>query len=232
MREAVKVSQRFAGAARPLPQRRDRSRRRLHLRTASDVLIGGIMEHIEQAGVHSGDSACSLPPYSLSETSQDELRARPSLMAQGAECRRPDERAVRDPDSVIGETVLAAHFPAGAGQPVVVIGNQGAAAALRAAFAATPGIAGVTPPAARAGHAYLEGTLTSPPDSAAAYATIDRVRAAVHTVRGADAKVGGNTAINLDVQRASAHDRNLIIPLILAVVFIILALLLRASWHR
>ena len=61
------------------------------------------------------------------------------------------------PDSVIGEAVLAAHFPAGAGQPVVVIGNQNAAAALRAAFAATPGIAGVTPPAARAGHAYLEG---------------------------------------------------------------------------
>ena len=132
------------------------------------------------------------------------------------------------PDSVIGEAVLAAHFPAGAGQPVIVIGNQNAAAALRAAFAATPGIAGVTPPAARAGHAYLQGTLTSPPDSAAAYATIDRVRAAVHAVPGADAKVGGNTAINLDVQRASAHDRNLIIPLILAVVFIILALLLRA----
>jgi putative drug exporter of the RND superfamily len=132
------------------------------------------------------------------------------------------------PDSVIGETVLAAHFPAGAGQPVVVIGNPSAAAALRAAFAATPGIAGVTPPAARAGHAYLQGTLTSAPDSQAAYATIDRVRAAVHAVPGADAKVGGNTAINLDVQRASAHDRNLIIPLILAVVFIILALLLRA----
>ena len=70
------------------------------------------------------------------------------------------------PDSVIGEAVLAAHFPAGAGQPVIVIGNQNAAAALRAAFAATPGIASVTPPAARAGHAYLQGTLTSPPDSA------------------------------------------------------------------
>ena len=132
------------------------------------------------------------------------------------------------PDSVVGEAVLAAHFPAGAGQPVIVIGNQNAAAALRAAFAATPGIASVTPPAARAGHAYLQGTLTSPPDSAGAYTTIDRVRAAVHAVPGADAKVGGNTAINLDVQRASAHDRNLIIPLILAVVFIILALLLRA----
>jgi RND superfamily putative drug exporter len=132
------------------------------------------------------------------------------------------------PDSVIGETVLAAHFPAGAGQPVVVIGNQNAAASLRSAFAATPGIASVTPPAARAGHTYLEGTLTSPPDSAAAYTTIDRVRAAVHAVPAADAKVGGNTAVNLDVQRASAHDRNIIIPLILAVVFIILALLLRA----
>ncbi len=39
-----------------------------------DVLIGGIMQHIEQAGVHSGDSACSLPPYSLSQEIQDELR--------------------------------------------------------------------------------------------------------------------------------------------------------------
>ncbi len=38
------------------------------------VLIGGIMEHIEQAGVHSGDSACSLPPYTLSEEIQEQLR--------------------------------------------------------------------------------------------------------------------------------------------------------------
>ncbi|MCX7622091.1 MAG: carbamoyl phosphate synthase large subunit, partial [Acidimicrobiales bacterium] len=40
-----------------------------------EVLIGGIMEHIEQAGVHSGDSACSLPPYTLSVAIQDRLRA-------------------------------------------------------------------------------------------------------------------------------------------------------------
>ncbi|MDR1076755.1 MAG: carbamoyl-phosphate synthase large subunit [Xanthomonadaceae bacterium] len=38
------------------------------------VLIGGVMEHIEEAGVHSGDSSCSLPPYSLSAATQDELR--------------------------------------------------------------------------------------------------------------------------------------------------------------
>jgi len=47
------------------------------------VLIGGIMEHIEQAGVHSGDSACSLPPFSLSAAMQDELRKQTVAMAKG-----------------------------------------------------------------------------------------------------------------------------------------------------
>ena len=47
-----------------------------------DVMIGGIMEHIEQAGVHSGDSACSLPPYTLSAVLQDELRRQTALMAK------------------------------------------------------------------------------------------------------------------------------------------------------
>ena len=46
-----------------------------------DVLIGGIMEHIEQAGVHSGDSACSLPPYTLSAEIQDRLREQMRAMA-------------------------------------------------------------------------------------------------------------------------------------------------------
>jgi carbamoyl-phosphate synthase large subunit len=39
-----------------------------------NVLIGGVMEHIEEAGVHSGDSSCSLPPYSLSPATQAALR--------------------------------------------------------------------------------------------------------------------------------------------------------------
>jgi len=46
------------------------------------VMIGGIMEHIEQAGVHSGDSACSLPPYTLSVKLQDELRRQTEAMAR------------------------------------------------------------------------------------------------------------------------------------------------------
>ena len=48
----------------------------------TDTMIGGIMEHIEQAGVHSGDSACSLPPYTLSAELQDELRRQTSIMAK------------------------------------------------------------------------------------------------------------------------------------------------------
>ena len=46
------------------------------------VIIGGIMEHVEQAGVHSGDSACSLPPFSLSQALQDELRRQTVAMAK------------------------------------------------------------------------------------------------------------------------------------------------------
>jgi carbamoyl-phosphate synthase large subunit len=45
------------------------------------TFIGGVMEHIEQAGVHSGDSACSLPPYSLSAATVDELKRQSAAMA-------------------------------------------------------------------------------------------------------------------------------------------------------
>jgi carbamoyl-phosphate synthase large subunit len=48
----------------------------------TDVLIGGIMEHIEEAGVHSGDSACSLPPFNLSQELQSQLRRQTIAMAK------------------------------------------------------------------------------------------------------------------------------------------------------
>ncbi|MGA1714752.1 MAG: carbamoyl-phosphate synthase large subunit, partial [Methylophilaceae bacterium] len=47
-----------------------------------NVVVGGIMQHIEQAGVHSGDSACSLPPFDLSEKIQQELIQQTKLLAQ------------------------------------------------------------------------------------------------------------------------------------------------------
>ncbi len=48
-----------------------------------DVVIGGIMQHVEQAGVHSGDSGCSIPPYSLDEATQAELRVQVEKLARG-----------------------------------------------------------------------------------------------------------------------------------------------------
>jgi RND superfamily putative drug exporter len=134
------------------------------------------------------------------------------------------------PDSVVGEQVITTHFPGagGAGDPVAIVADAGSAERVRAAVADTAGIAAVSTPVVRDGHAYLEGTLTDPADSPAAYATIDRLRDSVHAVPDANAMVGGNTAINLDLQRAAKHDRNLIVPIVLAVVLIILMVLLRA----
>ena len=135
-----------------------------------------------------------------------------------------------NPDSIVGEEVLARHFPAGAGNPVVVISNAEQGPAVKAALASTEGIdpASVSEPVAKGGRAYVVGTLNAAPDSPAAFDTIDRVRDRMHAVPGADAQVGGNTAINLDLQRAARYDRNLIIPIVLVVVLVILALLLRA----
>jgi RND superfamily putative drug exporter len=132
------------------------------------------------------------------------------------------------PDAVTGEQVLARHFPAGEGNPVQVIGNAEATSQLQSAVSGTAGVTTVTRPVVRDGLAYLEGTLTSAPDSQAGYDTVDRLRASVHAIPGADAKVGGGSAVNLDIQRATRHDRNLVVPLVLLVVLVILALVLRA----
>jgi putative drug exporter of the RND superfamily len=138
-------------------------------------------------------------------------------------------------DSVTGEAVLGKYFPVGGATPVVVIANATQAADVQKALAGTQGIvADSVKPATESagtiknGFAYLEGTLVDPPDSPAAADTVDRVRAAVHAVPGADAKVGGFSAINMDVQRAVSRDSKVIMPLVLVVVLIVLALLLRA----
>ena len=60
-----------------------------------DYVIGGIMEHIEHAGVHSGDSACSLPPKTISREVQDEIRRHTIALAKALNVRGLDERPVR-----------------------------------------------------------------------------------------------------------------------------------------
>ncbi|MEU5882823.1 MMPL family transporter [Spirillospora sp. NPDC047279] len=135
---------------------------------------------------------------------------------------------VDKPDSIVGAEAVARHFPAGSGAPAVVIANASASDEIARAVAGTPGIAEVGKPATVNGLVQYEATLANAADSKAAQNTIDRLRDNVHRVPDANAKVGGQTATNLDIQRASVRDNKVIIPIVLVVVFLILVALLRA----
>jgi RND superfamily putative drug exporter len=132
------------------------------------------------------------------------------------------------PEAVVGEEVLARHFPAGAGEPLVVIARPDHLDAVTQALAGVPGIAGVGKPVSAGGTGFVEATLADPADSQAAKDTVGRARDAVHGVPGADAKVGGQTAVVIDTLHASSRDNFVVIPAILLVVLLILGLLLRA----
>jgi putative drug exporter of the RND superfamily len=93
--------------------------------------------------------------------------------------------------------------------------------AVLAAVRGTEGVADARPAGQTAELVRVRATLRDPPDSQAERATIDRLRDAVE---GADAVVGGQSAQNLDLARASARDRNVVIPLVLLVVLVVLGL--------
>ncbi|MDQ3629262.1 MAG: MMPL family transporter, partial [Actinomycetota bacterium] len=131
------------------------------------------------------------------------------------------------PDSIKGEAVIAAHFESDAGSPVAVITTEQDAAAVGEAVRGTTGIADVAEPVTRAGTTFIAAELTSAPIGDEAYATVERVRDAAHGV-DPDSLVGGVSALNLDIQESSGRDNLVVIPLILVVVFLILAVLLRA----
>ena len=132
--------------------------------------------------------------------------------------------------SVIAEERIAEHFPAGAGDPMQIISNADQAAEVREVVAGVEGVdaASVTEPQVSGDLAYLEATLDVPSDSEAAKTAVEDTRTALDDVEGADALVGGNTALNLDVQEASSADNRLIIPIILLVVLLVLMILLRS----
>ena len=153
------------------------------------------------------------------------------------------EAFVERTDSVIGQEQLADHFPGGLGTPAIIIANESAVADVTAAAKATPGVADVAaftgvpagvpgadalPPKVVGGRVQLQVTLSDAADSPAAIDAVKQLRTNVHAVPGADAIVGGQTASQLDVDEASLHDRNLIIPVVLVVIFLILMLLLRS----
>ncbi|WP_439028899.1 MMPL family transporter [Gordonia terrae] len=137
-------------------------------------------------------------------------------------------------ESQEGQRVLTAHFDAGDGSPAVIIANDDSLQQVRAAATGVEGVAEVAPvtsngaPTIVDGRIALQATLTDPADSLAAEETIERLRDAVRGVDGADALVGGPTAVDLDTKTTAIHDRNLIIPIVSVVVLLILCALLRS----
>ncbi|WP_443067439.1 MMPL family transporter [Streptomyces sp. NBC_01426] len=160
----------------------------------------------------------------------------PALSSKGVPL---DEIFVNDAPSVSAQQTLARHFPAGSGNPAVIIANAEQAAEVRAAAESTPGVAGVRPftgggrpgavdPLVKDGRIRLDATLQAAADSDTAKETLHRLRERVHGVPGADAKVGGYTAQQYDTQQTAARDRTIIVPVVLAIILLILMGLLRS----
>ena len=135
---------------------------------------------------------------------------------------------VGEADPVAGEEILGRHFDIGTGNPFVVVGSADRVSVVESALTRVDGLGSVKAPVVKDGLFYIEGTLADPPDSNAAEATIDRTRDVVHGIEGADAKVGGSTAVLLDSKRAAERDNKVIVPLVLVLILLILMVLLRA----
>jgi RND superfamily putative drug exporter len=137
---------------------------------------------------------------------------------------------VGTPGSVVGQRMLAAHYPAGASRPVQVVAAATAATAVTAALRGVDGVAEVRGPVPATDGALvrIDAVLAEPADSPAAIATVDRIRVAVRAVPDADALVGGATASAMARTAAQEHDRRTVIPLVLLVVLGVLVALLRA----
>ncbi|MFD6159855.1 MMPL family transporter [Nocardia sp. NPDC060256] len=132
-------------------------------------------------------------------------------------------------ESVDGFDTLATHFPSGTADPTVVIARESATSRIDEALSNTPGVVrttktGTTP----SGSMRWSVVIDAPPGSGRAFDTIDTIRDRVAQIPDADALVGGSDAEALDTRTAAAHDRAIIIPLILAIVLVVLLVLLRA----
>jgi putative drug exporter of the RND superfamily len=141
-----------------------------------------------------------------------------------------DETFTKEVGSVTGQRLLERHYPGGASAPADILTTAGTADQVAAAARRVDGVADVHPPerAADGRWARIQAVLAAAPETAAAKDTVDRLRAQVHAVPGAQALVGGQTAATLDTERIAARDNRVVMPLILAVVLLVLVALLRA----
>jgi RND superfamily putative drug exporter len=139
----------------------------------------------------------------------------------------------KDVESQQGQTILAAHFPAGASEPAeVVVTDPAQVDPLRVALSLTPGVASgplaVGPVSARRGVAVFDVTLAANPSSQRAFGLVAGLRRVARATAGTRALIGGPSAEEVDLRTAATRDKNVIVPMIVLVVFLILALLLRA----
>jgi RND superfamily putative drug exporter len=160
----------------------------------------------------------------------------PSLASKGVPL---DETFVGEARSVQAQRTLGAHFPGGSGNPAIVLAAADRADQVVAAAEKTDGVASAAPVTASGrpgggepltvdGRVRVDVTLSAAADSDAAKDAVARLRAALHAVPGADAKVGGYTAQQYDTLRTAERDRTLIVPVVLAIIFVILVALLRS----
>ncbi|HEY5199160.1 MAG TPA: MMPL family transporter [Solirubrobacteraceae bacterium] len=138
-----------------------------------------------------------------------------------------------DVESAQGQTILAAHYPAGESEPVQVVDPGGRdLRAVRRAVAKVPGVVpgvlGVGPVQSVKGISLFNVTLAANPASRSAFATIAPLRRAAKAAGGQGILIGGPTAQEFDLRTAATHDTGVVVPLIVIVVFLILALLLRS----
>ncbi|MFI7359351.1 MMPL family transporter [Streptomyces avidinii] len=139
-----------------------------------------------------------------------------------------DEIFVNEAPSVTGQKELGRHFPGGAGNPAVVIAAADRQTQVREGAAGTQGVDAAAVRGEQDGLVRIDVVLKDPADSAAAKETVVRLREAVHSVPGAQALVGGYTAQAYDTQKTAERDREVIVPVVLAIILVILVLLLRS----
>ncbi|GAB3580471.1 MMPL family transporter [Calidifontibacter terrae] len=137
------------------------------------------------------------------------------------------ESFLGNPQSVTASQVLADHYPNNAGNTAYVTATASGAGQVAAA-AQRAGVVLEGQPMIKGDRALIVGALRGDPLDQASYDQVAALRSAVHGVAGADARVGGTSAIQKDVLDASNRDNKVIIPLTLLVVMLVLMALLRA----
>ncbi|MFF2787857.1 MMPL family transporter [Streptomyces sp. NPDC058049] len=139
-----------------------------------------------------------------------------------------DELFVNEAPSVTGQKELGRHFPGGAGNPAVVIAAADRQAEVRERAEGAQGVDSAAVRGEKDGLVRIDVVLKDPADSAAAKETVVRLREVVHPVPGANALVGGYTAQAYDTQKTAERDREVIVPVVLAIILVILVALLRS----